>query len=537
MKIKKVLGALAVLLALTVVGCSSATNNPSGNSGSQTSSVLPSIKITVEGNKRTLEVDETVQLSADVEDVTWESSVATVATVDNQGLVTAVAAGTATIKAAISESLYAECEVTVTPAQGGGEQGNNLTEAIVLDYSGLTLKGSEIAAADALAKIGQGNAHVTAVTSSKIYDGNGSGGAYPNTAGMLKSGTSSVAGQINLTLDANANKVEILCHDFYKKDADHQTNSNTFAVNGSDAVLAPYNETAEFGTLTFNLAEAAKEITIDINKRAYIKQITISYSSGETPVEIAQPVGNFSGYATSAADGSNVFVTVALGQEAAFVEVGSLFKTTTTYTFNKATGLVTINLDTYGVFTATYDEANNKLVNGGIEGAAAAYIGNNNAIELAGAAKFYDCDGTTEQLQATFLRRYMSGSWQEDQTNADRLVSYENGIAGSALQRRGWTGGAVALNAATNFEGGLEVSNIGFWVYNPGASDVSLRQWVYKADNRFGDPKVEIGNVTAVAGQWTYCRMGFTKATIYNFQVADFNNSGIALVFDNIALF
>ena len=129
MKIKKVLGALAVLLALTVVGCSSATNNPSGNSGSQTSSALPSIKITVEGNKRTLEVGETVQLSADVEDVTWESSVATVATVDNQGLVTAVAAGSTKISAKKDGYKAGEVSITVnTPA-------NPLLTPLVRNYT------------------------------------------------------------------------------------------------------------------------------------------------------------------------------------------------------------------------------------------------------------------------------------------------------------------------------------------------------------------------------------------------------------------
>ena len=422
----------------------------------------------------------------------------------------------------------------VATETGGGQQAQQL----VLDYSGLNESSTSALTADnSLAVVGQGNEHVTAVTTSKIYANTGSGGAFPNQSGMLKSGTSSAAGQIVLTLDVDVTKVEILCHDFYLISEQYPTNSNYFSVNGSEQVLAPYTADGTFGTLSFDLAAASKTVQIDINKRAYIKAITLYYGAAQTPVEIAQPVGNFSGYAVSAADDSNVFTTLALGQEAAYIEVGSLFKTTTTYAFDNQTGLVSINLGDYGTFKGTYDETNGKLINCGIEGAAGAYIKNNNAIELVGAVKFFDCNGTTEELQSTFLRRYMSGSWQEDQTNADRLVSYANGIAGSALQRRGWTGGAVSLNSATNFAGGIEVSNLGFWVYNPGSSDVTLRQWVYKADNRFGDPKAEIGNVVAKAGQWTYCRMGFTKATIYNFQVADFTNSGVALVFDNIALF
>ena len=128
----------------------------------------------------------------------------------------------------------------------------------------------------------------------------------------------------------------------------------------------------------------------------------------------------------------------------------------------------------------------------------------------------------------------MSGSWQVDSSNNDRFVSYENGVAGSAMQRRGYGSGAVAVNLAADMEP-VEVSNIGFWVYNSSANDITLRMWIYKGANLSNN--AELGSVTAVAGQWTYCRMGFTKAAIYNFQIADFTNSGVALVFDNICLF
>lgn len=251
--------------------------------------------------------------------------------------------------------------------------------------------------------------------------------------------------------------------------------------------------------------------------------------------EVAQPVGSFSGYAVNASDDSNIFVDIALADSKAFVEVGSLLKTTVDFAFDKATGVVTIALGgNFGNLTATYDETNNKLTNVGVDGAAAAMLKNNGSMELVAAAKFWDCNGTTEELQAMFKRRYMSGSWQVDSSNADRFVSYENGICGKAMQRRGYSGGAVAVNLAADMDP-VEVSNIGFWVYNPGSSDLTLRMWIYKGAGLTSN--AELGSVTAVAGQWTYCRMGFTKASIYNFQIADFNNSGVALVFDNIVLF
>ncbi len=149
-------------------------------------------------------------------------------------------------------------------------------QGITLNYAGLTGKGTEIAADEALAKIGQGNAHVTAVTATKIYDGNGTGGALENTAGLLKTGTGKAAGQIVLTLDAKASKVEILCHDFYKPSEQYPTNSNKVSVNGSAEQLPAYNADVTFGTLTFELAEASETITINFANRVFVKEIKIS---------------------------------------------------------------------------------------------------------------------------------------------------------------------------------------------------------------------------------------------------------------------
>lgn len=204
--------------------------------------------------------------------ITWESSDTSVATVNN-GKVTGVAAGTATITAKVSDDIKAECAVTVSAAQALP----NLTEEVSLSYTGLTGKGSKLADSDALAKAGQGNAHVTAVEATNIYDGNGSGGAFANTAGFLKTGTGSATGVLKITLNGLANKVQILCHDFYKKNDSNPTNSNTFSVNGSATQLAPYNAEGEFGVLTFNLTSASEVIEITVANRAYIKSIVISY--------------------------------------------------------------------------------------------------------------------------------------------------------------------------------------------------------------------------------------------------------------------
>ena len=118
MKFKKCLGALAILLALTTVACngggnsSAAPSNGSKSNSQQSTSVLPSINVTAADNKKTLEVDETVKLTASVEGVTWESSAPAVATVDGEGLVTAVAAGTAKITA--KKDGYKEGSISIT---------------------------------------------------------------------------------------------------------------------------------------------------------------------------------------------------------------------------------------------------------------------------------------------------------------------------------------------------------------------------------------------------------------------------------------
>ncbi len=114
MKMKKGLGALAVLLALTMVACNGGGNPsdaPKSNS-QQSTSAIPAIKVTAADNKKSVEIGGTIQLSADVEGVTWASSAEAVATVDGTGKVTAVAPGSAKISA--SKEGYKAGEITIT---------------------------------------------------------------------------------------------------------------------------------------------------------------------------------------------------------------------------------------------------------------------------------------------------------------------------------------------------------------------------------------------------------------------------------------
>lgn len=231
---------------------------------------------------------------------------------------------------------------------------------------------------------------------------------------------------------------------------------------------------------------------------------------------------------------------LSLGNEIAHINVpvNIVPHTTTTYTYNQETGIITIDLNNgtndYGTFTGTYDPITKSIVNAGIDGGNSSGINNNHEMTFTRAAHQWNCDVTTEELQATFKRRYMvAGAWNVDADSADRIVSVNNSISGFALQRRGWTGGAVALNLNEDLDEAVG-SSFGFWVYNPSSTDISLRMWGYKSTN-FGS-NFEMSSVTAKANSWTYCYASLS-GKIYNFQIGDFTNSGVDLIFDNIVIY
>ena len=281
---------------------------------------------------------------------------------------------------------------------------------------------------------------------------------------------------------------------------------------------------------------------LNASSASYITSIGINFGEGQQQ-EVAQPVGNFSGYAVNALDDSNVFVTLALANEKAFLEVGDLAKITTTYAFDKTTGVVTITDATLGTVTAKFDEANNALTEVTVSGTAAAMIKNNGEITLNGAAKFWNLDGTTAELREQFIRRYRAknaSSWTVDnnEEHTDRIVSdTTNFVAGTgAMSVRPYPGdgNAVGISLKADFAEKTTFKNIGFWVYNSSDADITLRTWVFQQTGLAG--AAEIGQMTAKANGWTYCRMGFNYG-MYNFNISNWNGSANALVFDNIALF
>ena len=311
-------------------------------------------------------------------------------------------------------------------------------------------------------------------------------------------------------------------------------------VNGGEQVAiasattaASLEDESAFGTYTFELATPAKDLVLETTLAVMISEMELyAIEGGQQQQEVAQPNGNYSGYAVYAVDDSNLFVNIALSNDLAFVEVGSLIKTTTAFTFDKATGALSVNLGDYGTLKATYDEANNKLTNVGIEGAAAAYIKNNNEVSLTGAANLLDCEGTDEVLQAVFKRRVGSNE------NGKVVADTEHFAGGkSGVKVPGNSSGDVRLNMRNDLAAAFASKNVGFWVYNPSANQVTIRLWVYKGTGLSNNAELVNGGVKLNANGWTYVRVGTNNASIYNFQIGDFSNSGVDLTFDNICMF
>ena len=149
MKKRKVFFQMAVFSALVCFGvtaCNSGNNQPS------TSAQLEKITITAEGNKKTLikgDTAETVKLTASVEGVTWASSKQDVATVDANGLVTAVGEGSTNITATRegyrdgSISIKVELEKIQITASGETELLVGGTVTLTANKQGVTWESSD----------------------------------------------------------------------------------------------------------------------------------------------------------------------------------------------------------------------------------------------------------------------------------------------------------------------------------------------------------------------------------------------------------
>ena len=268
------------------------------------------------------------------------------------------------------------------------------------------------------------------------------------------------------------------------------------------------------------------------------------------------PAGTYKGTATiNVGISVSVDVVISVGtrhNHLIAVVVSNAVATIGTFTYNNANntftvetvGDVVIKTSTgkeysveVGTLSCTYNSSYNRITINSVTGDQVKDSIKNLNLSKASGTTYYECNDTTSQLQSKFKRRYDSGGgWQNDTSNSDRFTRNEKVfVSGTgAVKMRGFDGGRVALSLNSDFSR-TQLKNIHFWVYNPTSNDITLRMWVYPSAN-YGS-NAEIGSVTAKANGWSYCAMGYGAQYLYNFQIADFNNSGIYFTFDNIYLF
>ena len=237
----------------------------------------------------------------------------------------------------------------------------------------------------------------------------------------------------------------------------------------------------------------------------------------------------------AAAGGGQVEILLEVGaDESVALRIANTVYPATLVSYNKVTGVIKFNATGLGAFGGKYNPTTKALDNCGLEGDMGAALEYNNYFSMTSHFKFWDCEGTSDELKAQFNRRY-GDPWTKDTGNADRFASVEQGINGKAMSVRPYKGNRYSFSPV-DFAEAFECKNLSFWVYNPGEQDVTLKAWGYKAVN--WGTNFQIGNeFTAKHGTWTYISCGFTKASIYSFQIAEFSSKGFRLVYDDICIF
>ena len=286
-------------------------------------------------------------------------------------------------------------------------------------------------------------------------------------------------------------------------------------------------------------AEGKATITAEtVNKLKATCVVTVNAA----PVTIKYPTGTFVSEVN--AGGATVQLAIALGTKEngmVAVRASNTDAEATGVTFDETTGKFEITTTgsfssmTFRKITGTYDQTNDKLTGLAVDGTIKAAV--SSISDATRPLRYEGLNENTEGLQAKFMRRW-GDPWAEDKTNTDRFTSdTTNFVSGTgAMKRRGYSGGRVAHVWTSDFATPLAAKNIQFWGYNPSANDVTFRMFYYKGAGLTSNG--ETGNVTAKANGWTYCAMGFAPgASIYNFQIADFTNSGVYFTFDDISLF
>ena len=326
------------------------------------------------------------------------------------------------------------------------------------------------------------------------------------------------------------------------------------SVNGGDAVsitsapsAASMLDESAFLTYTFDLASASKEITFQSTLSVMISELELyALDSGAAPQpEIAQPTGTFfasaeitdTGKAALSTTNNIVPIFITLGAEnAVSVSVNGNAIPSTLKSYDKTNGNLVITTTAFGDLSMTYNPETGYLEKLSVV-AATGVLKYDGGQSLRGndQIKYWNCDGSTEELQAQFVIR-QNNPWAADTSSENRVAKDEaNAKSGSGVKLLANESGRVAL-AVKDFDAKFNGRNISFWVYNPGASEISMQCYAYKSTGYSNYISVFDGK-KAAAGQWTYVSVGFTATDVYSFQIVIPNATATQLTFDDIVLF
>lgn len=233
----------------------------------------------------TLQLKATVLPATANPAITWETSDDTTATVSATGLVSGVKEGNVTItaKSTADTTKLDTIELSIVEPEG------TLVEKVLAEYDfgGLTGKGTTkfdsnsglTAFNNSYVEANSLSNSLVSVNLTNVYDGNGDGKCfYPNTSGLIKTGTSSKSGIIELTLseDVSVTKVEVVAQPW------NETSGDTMSVNDGEAKTLPL----EADTATSFEGNFGNVVKITTEYRAFIFNIKLYVEVIETGEDV-----------------------------------------------------------------------------------------------------------------------------------------------------------------------------------------------------------------------------------------------------------
>ena len=325
------------------------------------------------------------------------------------------------------------------------------------------------------------------------------------------------------------------------------TNGRTFGEmpgnNGTDSPASGWSPTLTCEIGEIELKNGENTIVYERHGSYNVAYKELVLVLDEKVVE--QPKGTFfaavevtdAGKTALQAAGSIVPVFINLGAEnTVSVSVnGASAGASVIKSYDKSTGELVITTTNFGDLSMTYNPEAETLEKLSV-------VANKGILKYDGGQslrgndklKYWNCDGTTEELQAEWNRRY-GDPWTLDNNNADKVTqNTEHAISGSAMRLRPYADNRFAL-ATKDFAQPFNARNISFWVYNSGSADATIQCFAYKSTGytNFIQP---FGNKTIPAGQWTFISAGFAATDLYGFQIF-VSKTASALIFDDICLY